>query len=140
MRNRHVICDIDGTIALMVNRSPYEWDRVDEDLPNEHVVKLLKTMMAAEYVPIFLTGRPESSRIDTEDWLSRELGLEPGTYRLIMRSDKDRRPSHEYKADVYVNHIRGKHLVELVLEDRSMDVAMWRQLGLTCLQVADGDF
>ena len=27
-----------------------------------------------------------------------------------------------------------------VLDDRSQVVKMWRELGLTCLQVADGNF
>ena len=34
----------------------------------------------------------------------------------------------------------GNYNVKFVLDDRNRVVEMWRSLGLTCLQVADGDF
>ena len=36
--------------------------------------------------------------------------------------------------------IKDKYQVDYVLDDRNQVVEMWRSLGLTCLQVADGDF
>ena len=33
-----------------------------------------------------------------------------------------------------------KYSASIVLDDRKQVVDMWRSLGLTCLQVADGDF
>ena len=41
----HVVCvDIDGTVALMNGRSPYDYSKVSEDLPNEPVVELVQTV------------------------------------------------------------------------------------------------
>ena len=34
----------------------------------------------------------------------------------------------------------GKDNVAMVFDDRQQVVDMWRQNGLTCFQVADGDF
>lgn len=37
-------------------------------------------------------------------------------------------------------HIRDRYDVRVVLDDRDSVVKMWRSLGLTCLQVALGEF
>ncbi len=33
-----VICDVDGTVAKMNGRGPFEWDKVETDLPIKHVI------------------------------------------------------------------------------------------------------
>ena len=37
-----VVVDIDGTVAKMNGRSPYDYSRVSEDLPNEPVCHLVR--------------------------------------------------------------------------------------------------
>lgn len=44
------------------------------------------------------------------------------------------------KRALYEAYVADRYEVALVLEDRSGVVRMWRALGLTCLQVAAGDF
>lgn len=44
------------------------------------------------------------------------------------------------KERLFRQHIEGKFCVEFVIDDRDQVVRMWRDLGLRCLQVADGDF
>lgn len=41
---------------------------------------------------------------------------------------------------MFEEHIRNKFCVEYVLDDRNQVVDMWRNMGLTCLQVAEGGF
>jgi hypothetical protein len=56
-----------------------------------------------------------------------------------MRKNDDFRPDHEVKREILNDHI-NKDRVRLVIEDRASVVKMWRQEGLVCWQVADGEF
>jgi hypothetical protein len=57
-----------------------------------------------------------------------------------MRKEKDNRPDEVVKEELYHNQISPFYKVEAVFDDRNKVVAMWRRLGLTVFQVADGDF
>ena len=58
-------------------------------------------------------------------------------YTLRMRKIGDHRPDTIIKPHL-IESIRDR--VELILEDRNSMVAKYRELGYTCLQVAEGDF
>jgi len=58
---------------------------------------------------------------------------------MFMRKDKDYRQDYMVKQDILDKHI-DKSKVWVVLDDRDQVVQMWRRNGLTCLQVADGNF
>lgn len=133
-----ILCDIDGTLAIMNNRGPYEWDRVDTDLPNVPVLKLVTALQTALPI-IFFSGRDESCREKTEQWLLRHgIVLNGG---LFMRPAGDMRKDSVVKRELYDNHIRGKFYIEFVLDDRNQVVDMWRkELNLPCFQVAEGNF
>ena len=57
-----------------------------------------------------------------------------------MRPEGNNEKDSIIKKRIYEDHIKGKFNVEFVLDDRNQVVEMWRELGLTCLQVAEGDF
>lgn len=61
-------------------------------------------------------------------------------YELHMRPAGDRRRDSIVKAELFDRHVRDQYRVLVVLDDRKQVVEMWRSLGLTCLQVAEGDF
>lgn len=133
-----VIVDIDGTIASHAGiRGHHDYDRVGEDAPVAAIVRLVR-MLASEHRIVFLSGRVESSRAATTQWLERH-GLAPYDL-LLLRPNGDRRRDEVVKHELYDAHVAARYDVELVLEDRSRVVAMWRAIGLTCLQVAEGDF
>ena len=44
------------------------------------------------------------------------------------------------KSELYDNNIKGKYEILFVLDDRKQIVDKWRELRLTCLQIADGNF
>ncbi len=48
-----VLVDIDGTVALMAGRSPYDWGRVGSDLPNQPVIAAVRAMHAAGHAIVF---------------------------------------------------------------------------------------
>jgi predicted kinase len=62
-----IICDLDGTLALLGERSPYDASRAEQDLPNEPVIRVLLATVAYEGARVFLvSGREERFRKQTE--------------------------------------------------------------------------
>ena len=51
-----VLVDIDGTVALMSGRSPFDWSRVGEDAPNPAVIAAVRAMHAAGHAHRVLLG------------------------------------------------------------------------------------
>lgn len=133
------LVDVDGTVALKGERSPYDWDAVGLDRPNEPVIRLLETLDRAELVQfIFISGRPEICREATEKWLVNQVGVE--WEQLFMRDTSDNRPDSVVKMEIFDREIRERYNVVGVFDDRNKVVSMWRSLGLPVFQVADGDF
>lgn len=86
---------------------------------------------------VYLSGRDAEFRGKTEEFL-RKNHCPPG--ELFMRPAGDRRKDWIVKAELFDQNVRDRYHVRFVLDDRNQVVTMWRKLGLTCLQVADGDF
>jgi hypothetical protein len=57
-----------------------------------------------------------------------------------MREEGNNEKDSIVKRRLFEDNIRGKYYIEYVLDDRNQVVDMWRNMGLTCLQVAEGDF
>jgi hypothetical protein len=141
---RVVLCDIDGTIALMGKgepgrREPYDWSRVGEDDPCAPIVALVGILRSAGFRIVYVSGRDEACRRITESWLLHH-GLLVEDELLLMRPAGDNRPDHEVKLEIYRRRVEPHYNVAYVLDDRDQVVRMWRSLGLTVLQVAEGDF
>jgi hypothetical protein len=137
------LCDIDGTLALRGDRSPYDWSRVGEDAPNRPVITVARALAARSGL-IFMSGRMEQCRELTRMWLHSNVCDQRNdmcAYPLLMRKDGDNRPDQIVKRELYERRVVGLYEVEGVLDDRDRVVKMWREeLGLTCLQVAPGNF
>lgn len=138
-----IIVDIDGTLALMNGRQPYDWDKVWTDLPNKPVVDLvgsyLKVQQASgrECELLIVSGRDGGCREQTEEWLQRNISFE---HKLLMRPEHDMRDDTQIKSEIYHLYIENEYDVQFVVDDRQKVVDMWRELGLTVFQVADGRF
>lgn len=131
-----VICDIDGTLAHMRGRSPYDWHRVGEDAPDKNVIELLKSLKDS-YEIILFSGRNNRSEKETVDWLNEN---DIPYNQLYMRQDGDSRADSVVKQEMYESKVKGKFNVISVFDDRDQVVDMWRENGLKCLQVERGDF
>lgn len=133
-----VICDIDGTLAHMVNRGPYDTSKYLDDEKDDLVHWAFARLSLEGGIRIICSGRSDEFRADTEQWLA-DHGI---TYDLLlMRPAGDVRKDSIIKRELYEQHIKGKFNVRLVLDDRNQVVDMWRdELGLKCFQVAPGDF
>ncbi|SBT50465.1 phosphatase domain-containing protein [Micromonospora narathiwatensis] len=133
-----VLVDIDGTVALNVSRSPYDMTRVGEDMPNEAVIAAVRAMHAAGHGVVFCSGRDASARADTVAWLDRHVKVP--YLALHLRAIGDHRKDAVVKQEIYEREIRDRYRVVGVFDDRQQVVRMWRSLGLTVFQVAEGDF
>jgi hypothetical protein len=131
------LVDVDGTLALMQGRGPYEWHRVGEDAPNPPVVELVRSLRAAGNAIVVVSGRDGVARRATQAWLARH---EIPHDALLMRAERDNRRDSIVKREIFDRVIRRRWQVRGVLDDRDQVVRMWRDLGLTCAQVAPGDF
>ena len=145
-----IIVDIDGTVANIEHRMKY-WEKkprdyvkfyenIEDDKPIEEIIWLARSICIAhlpEVDIIYLTGRHEGVRKRTEIWL-RKHGLPKGP--LYMRGDTDFSPDTEWKKTCYYGRIAPHYDVKFVLEDRQSVVAMWRSIGLRCIQVAEGNY
>jgi hypothetical protein len=137
------LVDLDGTVALRDEtapgcRSPYDWSRVGEDLPNTPVITIVQALAAAGHHIVYMSGRSEECRAATNAWIAEHIGV--AGEALHMRATGDHRPDQVVKRELYKRRVKPRYTVTAVLDDRAKVVRMWRQLGLTVLQVADGDF
>ena len=135
---RAVLVDIDGTVATMHGRSPYDMSRVGSDLPNEPVIAAVRAMHAAGHEIVFCSGRSDDCRDETAAWLDEHVGIAHSG--LFMREYGDQRKDSIVKAEIFEKEIRSRFHVVGVFDDRQQVVRMWRALGLTVFQVAEGNF
>lgn len=139
------LVDVDGTVALHTHRSPYDETQVLTDTPNIPVILVVRTLAAVGCRPIFLSGRTAACAQGTAWWLyehvlPRHVHHWHENMLIYMRDIGDARPDSEVKLELFDKYIRHQYNVLLALDDRNRVVALWRSLGITCLQVADGDF
>lgn len=136
MKKEAYIFDIDGTLAKMNGRSPYDYSRVKEDLPNEMVIEINRYLSINKKI-IITSGRPDSCILDTLKWLNNNWVL---WNELHMRKTWDTRNDAIIKKEIYREHIEPKYEVLGVFDDRDRVVKMWRDIGLCCFQVDYGNF
>ena len=138
-KEKAVMCDLDGTIAIHNGRGPYDNEKCDTDKVNEPLGNLLQDLSNAGYKIIFISGREDvgTCKDKTIHWIIQNLNI---PFTLFMRQAKDRRPDEVVKREIYETQIEPKFNVISVFEDRDKVVKMWRELGLLCNQVYYGNF
>lgn len=147
-----IIVDIDGTVAHMAGRSPYDYTQVHTDTVDPYVQWLVVHLWGIrsddyhsdEWPRILIvSGRDDTCRAETRKWLADndipfdELHMRPTGAK---DANGNKLPDYRVKYDLFNKHIRGKYNVRFVLDDRDQVVNLWRALGLKCLQVQPGDF
>lgn len=118
------VFDIDGVLADVRHRlhhvesRPKNWFRffadLTEDPPLSDGVELA-VRLAADHDLVYFTGRPEWTRADTQDWLTRHA-LPAGP--LFMRSSTDRRPARFVKPALLRRLAREREVAIVVDDDR----------------------
>ncbi len=149
-----IMCDLDGTLALIDGRSPYDATDCDvKDKPNWPVIQAVLSMYEQGVKVIFMSGRDVKYRPETVRFIEkycRRYGDNDAkgaaiSYELHMRGEldltqNDTRKDNIIKEELYAAHVAGKYNVLFVLDDRDQVVDQWRAMGLTCFQVNYGAF
>lgn len=142
-----VVFDVDGTLSNDAHRNhiartkPTNWDLYHErcvgDVPYEPIVELLRAMRAFHYRIALCTGRPDTYRKVTEDWMDT-WGI--AYDKLLMRPRDNHVRDFTMKPDLILTAKLYPEDVLFIVEDRTRMVEAWRDLGYTCLQVREGNF
>lgn len=146
------IFDLDGTLALCDHRRHFvenranRWDEFYaacvDDTPNHAVIQVMNVLRRNADIFVF-SGRSDAVREETITWLSRhtELTYHDLEYRLWMRKSGDYTADDVLKRKWYDALPTGDSMRLMgAFDDRDRIVAMWRSLGITCFQVAPGNF
>ena len=147
-----IIFDLDGTLALIDKRrevstkpnGKLDWDKffdpanIKLDVPNTPVVKMAQLFAEQGFNIVIFSGRSNKTERATRSWLSNH---KIPFQKLVMRNSETNHftPDWVLKKDMLDEHIDIND-VFLVVDDRDRVVKLWRSLGLTTFQVADGDF
>lgn len=149
---KNVIFDLDGTLADITHRlhhikklpnTPKDWHNFFEDChddkPISAVIEVLNAHVKADHNIWIVSGRSDQVEQKTIAWIDAHTNL--FSYNLIMRKSGDYRPDHDLKRQwLLEGRLPPKNEILCVYDDRKRVVDMWRSEGLTCFQVADGEF
>ncbi len=159
-----IIVDIDGTIADVTHRrhyiasKPKNWKAFEAamhlDPVKQDIIELIESLcLGGDYLVVLATGRGEEHRETTLQWLADNNIYQTDdkhwdfddmpvfTFeKLYMRPEQDNRPDTIVKREILDQIEDDGYHVWLAIDDRNSVVQMWRDAGVTCLQVAPGDF
>ena len=147
-----VIFDLDGTLALIDKRralatkdGKMDWDvffdrdNIKLDVPNTPVITMAQMLKSQGFTIVIFSGRSKVSYRTTRQWLIQNdvpfdvLKMRPTSDDWHFMKDSDLKQH-------WLDDLQIKDDVFAVFDDRQQVVDMWRDNGLTCFQVADGDF
>jgi hypothetical protein len=119
----YAVIDLDGVVADVRHRLPFlestpkDWDGFFAGIPDDPVLpegRAVVDRLAADHEVVYLTGRPQSTRAETEAWLDRH-GFPPA--RVIMRPARDRRPARQTKPALLHELTADGRRVGVVVDD-----------------------
>tara|TARA_A100001201_G_scaffold54420_1_gene53031 strand:- start:348 stop:821 length:474 start_codon:yes stop_codon:yes gene_type:complete len=156
IKDKWVIFDLDGTLADIETRrkmatkanGKMDWDvffadkLVELDEPNQPVIDTCIALAEKYNVAIF-SGRSEATKPTTIKWLKKHgvsfdiLKMRPTNHPWKFMPD-DKLKQH-WLDDLFPKDSKRLDII-CVFDDRDKVVDMWRKNGLTCMQVAPGNF
>jgi hypothetical protein len=104
----------------------------------EDVLRLVNILKQQGQYILICSGRPESHKQYSVDWMIKHNIPFDGVY--LRPDNADAVPDEQVKKNLLEKIKRDGFSPWLVLDDRDAVVKGWRDLGLTCLQCAPGDF
>ena len=146
-----VIFDLDGTLAIIDKRrekatlpnGKINWKtffdpaNIELDEPNVPVIKTFQAMKAAGYRVGVFSGRDAVSYVETSNWLEK-YGVDFDFMR--MRPKGSHTPDDVLKKQWLDEELSTGEEIMCTFDDRDKVVKMWRENGITCMQVNYGDF
>lgn len=92
-----IICDLDGTLAIIHHRNPFDASTCEEDGLNEPIAEIVKTYHGKGDQIILLSGRTDDYQAETERWLTK---YNIPYHQLIMRKSGDSRKDAVIKQEM----------------------------------------
>lgn len=149
-----VIFDLDGTLADIETRrgisikenGKMDWDiffdpnNISLDTPNRPVITMAKLLKESGHRIVILSGRSKVTKDATREWL--KLFDVPFDILKMRPDNKEFKfmPDDQLKKLWLDQLFPNTDDVLCVFDDRDKVVKMWRENGLSCLQVAEGNF
>lgn len=144
------LVDIDGTIADCGHRLHHiearpdfkkDWnafyDAMVADKPIIGMCNLIRVLNDS-YKIVYITGRPDSHRRQTSEWLDK---FYLPRYDLVMRKAGDHRADYVVKEELFKKSVLPVYgFPSIAIEDRKQVVDMWRSLGILTLQPCEGNY
>ncbi len=132
----------------------FDPDNIKLDEPNDPVIKMAQVFKSQGFKIVIFSGRNDRSFATTKQWLNQN---DVPFDLLVMRPDKFKSDSWPIAAGnpatsdmrFMPDEILKKQMLDtfvdkddvlMCVDDRQKVVDMWRDNGLTCFQVAPGDF
>lgn len=125
--DKAVIFDIDGTLAQMNGRSPFDWDKVGTDDPRLFIIEMARFYKHLKYDIIVVSGRDDVCKDLTEDWLNKHM---VPFDEFFIRPQGDTRKDTVVKEEIFWNDIATRYNVVGVVDDRPSVVRMWHELKI----------
>ncbi len=131
------LIDIDGTLAHMSGRSPYEWNKVGEDYVDVAVKHATNSIFASHRAKIFIcTGRDGVCLKETIEWLDEhDICYD----KIFIRKEGDMRPDWVVKEEMWRQIAKDNYILGLI-DDRLQVVRRARSLGLKVFNVEYNNF
>lgn len=131
-----VVSDVDGTVAEMYNRSPYDWDRVGQDYPRLEIIKIIESYVkAGSHQLIFVSGRDGSCYNETRKWLTKYVSI---PFQLYMRHEGDTTKDTLVKEEIVFNKLEPSFNIVAWFDDRPCVIRKIKDLGIQVCDVSRG--
>ena len=135
----YAVLDIDATLSdtskriHLIEKKPKDWDSFFEHAKDDAVLEeglAVATTLAVDHVIVYLTGRPERIRRETEKWL-KDNGFPDG--KVYMRGNTDRRPSMLMKLG-RLERLAEQRPIAVLVDDDAKVVAAAEKAGYTVMR------
>lgn len=140
--------DLDGTLFDLehrlhhIQKDPKDWDAFFracvDDKPISHMMSIARRLRQPRdgIEVVYISGRSDVVWKETRKQLKQYALYGP----LYMRKAGDHRPDYKVKFELLQAVKRDGYEPIMAFDDRSQVVQMWRENGIPCAQVAEGDF
>ena len=149
------IFDLDGTLADIEDRrrlctkddGKMDWNKffdpknIKLDEPKQDVIMMFQALKALGHKIAIFSGRSKGTKLTTKSWLNKHkvpwsiLKMRPEKHPYRFMPDDKLKKEWLDKLFPYPHND-----IVCVFDDRDKVVDMWRENGLTCMQVAPGNF
>lgn len=128
------VFDVDGTLAKMEGRSPYEWEKVGEDSLQRHVAAVAEGVKKGGFKIIILSGRDGCCEDQTKEWLKKNnIWFD----EFFIREEGSYEKDTVVKESIFWDNIAPHYNVLGVFDDRPSVCRMWREIGVNTFQLGN---